>query len=272
MTGKNGLNRELLCNLLDISPNKIHVYESVESTNTLMKEYAENGSGEWEIIISASQHGGRGRMGRQFFSPDDSGLYLSVLLKPSFSPKYANFITTCAAVCACEAIYEVCGVNPCIKWVNDVYIDGKKVAGILTEGGVDPETQNFKYAILGIGINVYKPIGGFPRDIENIAGSVFNGYRGDVRDEYAREKLAAQFVNGFKRRYPKFFENDSLYNDYSSRMFLVGREVDVISHCGSEVRSAVVLGVEKDFSLKVRFADMTEARIFDGEVSLKVKM
>ena len=268
MTEKSLFDSKILCNILGISAEKIHIYESVISTNTLMKEYAENGCGEWEIILSRSQSGGRGRMGRCFFSPEDSGIYLSILLRPGFSPQNAKLITTCAAVCACEAIFRVCKINAGIKWVNDIYVNEKKVAGILTEGAVDSETGLLKYAVLGIGINVYPPKGGFPPNIENIAGSVLdnNNDCGEIR-----ELLAAEFIKSFMERYPNQLNSDKLYREYSQRMFLSGREVDVIAQCGTIVKKAFVLGVDRDFCLRVRYDDMTEDRLFDGEVSLRIK-
>lgn len=259
---------DFLHSSLGISSEKIHIFESVVSTNTLMKEYAEKGCGEWEIIISRTQSGGRGRIGRSFFSSRDSGLYLSILLRPSFSPQNANLITTCAAVCACEAIFRVCKVKADIKWVNDIYIDGKKVAGILTEGDVDLENGLFKYAVIGIGINVYTPKEGFPDDIKSIAGAVFNN--SDTRED-VRLALASEFIKAFMKRYRNLMNDDSLYSEYSQRMFLTGKDVDVILHCGNTVKKAVVLGVEPDFSLKVRYDDMTEEKLYGGEVSLRVK-
>lgn len=268
MTERSALDSEFLYNALGISSKKIHIFESVTSTNTLMKEYAEKGCGEWEIILSRSQSGGRGRMGRKFFSPEDSGIYLSVLLRPEFSPQKAKLITTCAAVCACVAISRVCRIDADIKWVNDIYINEKKVAGILTEGAVDCETGLLKYAILGIGINVYIPKGGFPAEIESIAGAVLER-NNDGRN--IRELLAVEFVKAFMERYPKYLNSEELYREYCKRMFLIGREVDVLSHCGGDIRKAVVLGVERDFCLKVECEDMTEAKLFDGEVSLRLK-
>ncbi len=268
MIEKSSFDGAILYNSLGISSEKIHIFESVASTNTLMKEYAENGCREWEIILAEKQSGGRGRMGRYFFSPETSGVYLSVLLRPCFSPQNANLITTCAAVCACEAIFRVCNVKADIKWVNDIYVNGKKVAGILTEGAVDGETGLLKYAVLGIGINVYPPKGGFPSDIENIAGAVLE----ESNDgDGVRELLAVEFIKAFMERYPNLLRNDKLYDEYSQRMFLTGKEVDVLLNCGNTVKKAVVLGVDRDFSLRVRYDDMTEDRLYDGEVSLRIK-
>ena len=111
----------------------IDVQDSVTSTNTLLKQIAEHGGAEGMVLIAHQQTQGKGRLGRAFFSPKGTGLYLSVLLRPRFSAEEALSITTAAAVAAAQAIDAVTGEHAQIKWVNDVYLRGRKVCGILTE-------------------------------------------------------------------------------------------------------------------------------------------
>ena len=142
----------------------LEMYDVLTSTNTVMKERADS-LPEWTVIISSSQTAGRGRIGRSFYSPSDSGIYLSVLLRPALPASEATRITTAAAVAACRAIESCTAATPSIKWVNDVFVNGKKVCGILTEGSLNMETGGLDWAVMGIGLDVYEPDGGFPEEI-----------------------------------------------------------------------------------------------------------
>ena len=144
----------------------------VSSTNTLLRQRAEAGEPEGLALVAAAQTAGRGRRDHTFFSPPDTGLYLSFLVRPQLSAKDALLLTTCAAAAVALAIEDCAGVPAEIKWVNDVFCRGKKVCGILTEGALDLETGGLQYAIVGIGVNCFPPEGGFPEDLPE-AGSVF---------------------------------------------------------------------------------------------------
>ena len=121
---------------------ELHVLQETGSTNTLLREKAGQGAAEGCTVIAGSQTSGRGRLGRHFYSPSSTGVYLSLLLRPErLAPSEAVKITTLAAVAACEAIEEVSGRRPGIKWVNDIFMDGKKVSGILTEASLDLENE-----------------------------------------------------------------------------------------------------------------------------------
>ena len=144
----------------------ITVVEETQSTNTALRALAEAGAPEGTVYIAQSQTGGRGRMGRSFFSPAGTGLYLSLLLRPTtWEPARAAQLTAAAAAAMCEAIREVTGKEPGIKWVNDLLLDGKKVCGILTEASFSMESGVLEYAVLGLGVNVYPPEGGFPKEL-----------------------------------------------------------------------------------------------------------
>lgn len=153
---------------------ELHVLPVTGSTNTLLREKARDGAKEGCTVIAGAQTSGRGRLGRNFYSPPDTGVYLSILLRPlSLAPSEAVAFTTMAAVAACEAIEKVSGRQAQIKWVNDIFMDGKKVSGILTEASLRPKSGKIDSIVLGIGINVYPPENGFPADLGQIAGSVF---------------------------------------------------------------------------------------------------
>ena len=149
----------------------IEVYKEVTSTNTMLKERGSQGAKEGQVIIANMQTAGRGRIGRTFHSPSDTGIYMSILLRPTdLIPQDAVKITTLAAVCACEAIENVSGKSAAIKWVNDIFMDGLKVCGILTEAAMSLESGNLDYVVLGIGLNAYEPEGGFPEESYNQSG------------------------------------------------------------------------------------------------------
>ena len=137
--------------------------QSTDSTNTRIRVLAEDGAPEGTVVVAAAQTAGRGRSGKSFLSPAGTGLYMSILLRPALTMGDSLLITTAAAVAVSRAIERVAGCEAKIKWVNDVYVDEKKVCGILTEGALDLENGGLRYAILGIGINICPPDGGFPR-------------------------------------------------------------------------------------------------------------
>ena len=130
----------------------ILIYDTLKSSNITAKELAENGCNEYTTVIAKSQTNGKGRLGRSFISNSENGLYMSIVLKPTISPDQCTSITTMAAAAVLEAIKETSNTAPTIKWINDVYINDKKVCGILTEASFDNHRLN--YVIVGIGINI----------------------------------------------------------------------------------------------------------------------
>ena len=134
-------------------PFAITVRKRVDSTNAEARRRALEGAPEGTVIVAEEQWAGRGRPGKRFFSPAGSGVYLSVVLKPRISADQGQLITCAAAVAGARAIERMTGQDALIKWVNDIYMDGRKVAGILTEGVVDMESGRFEHAVMGIGVN-----------------------------------------------------------------------------------------------------------------------
>lgn len=241
---------------------KIEVLSSAPSTNQLLRERANAGAQEGCTIIANHQSCGRGRAGREFFSPSDTGLYMSLLLRPAgYSPAQAVSITTMAAVAACEAIEAVSGKSPGIKWVNDIFLNSRKVCGILTEGAFDLESGSLEYAILGIGMNVYLPAEGFPAEIAQIAGAIFSEVQSD-----GKNRLAAEFLNRFFRLYGT---NDSTSHAeaYRARSMVLGKEITVFTPKGQ--RNAVALDVDRDCRLIVRYGDGTVDTLSSAEVSIR---
>lgn len=238
------------------------VFGCVPSTNSLLKDRANSGAKEGCVVIAGSQTAGRGRLGRHFYSPADTGLYMSLLLRPmGYSPAQAVKVTTMAAAAACLAIEAVSGRTAGIKWVNDICMNGRKVCGILTEGSFDLESGGLDHIVLGVGINVYAPREGFPEDIAQIAGSVFSQQQSEVKN-----RLAAAFLNRFMGYYRA--EDPSAYAEtYREKSIVIGKEILVISPAGR--REATALDVDRDCRLVVRYGDGTIEALSSAEVSIR---
>lgn len=241
---------------------KIEVLEKIESTNTLLRAYADNGAGEGLVIIAGEQTAGRGRMGRSFFSPGDAGVYMSVLLKPQIKPEDAVQITTAAAVGVSNALDKMGVVGSKIKWVNDIYINSKKVCGILTEGNVDVAAQMLNYAILGVGVNIYEAEDGFPEEIKNIAGAVFPN-----RVEDLRNKFIALFLNEFFDFYKKLSSKAHL-EEYRRKSFVLGE--NIVIHKNGTTQDAKAIDVDENCNLVVEFLDGRVENLCSGEISIRL--
>lgn len=241
----------------------IRTYRSVGSTNDVVKELAAEGAPEWTVVLAEEQTEGRGRYRRRFDSPFGQGIYLSVLLRPDFSAAETLYITTCAAVAVCEAAESVAGVRAEIKWVNDIFSDGKKICGILTEASFDVESGKLAYAVLGVGINVRERA--FPEELKGVAGSLFS------REECppdGRSRLAAAFLDRFRFYYERIGDR-AFYPEYKRRLFVLGRRVHVVS--GNFEGDGVAVGLDENCFLQVRMDSGETRTLAAGEVSIKVE-
>lgn len=248
----------------------VEVYGEVVSTNTLLKEKAASGIPEGRVIVANSQTGGKGRMGRTFYSPNDTGVYISVLLRPTeIAPEKALKITTMAAVAGCKAIEEVSGQKAEIKWVNDIFVGGRKAVGILTEASISMENGKLEYAVIGIGFNVYPPQGGFPKEIRDTAGAILKESMPD-----AKNRIAAGFLNHFFAIY-EAQDHLRYEEEYKARSLVLGKYVDVYTLASSTStpsgasRRAKVLDITEDCNLLVVYDDGTRGILSSGEVSVR---
>lgn len=243
-------------------PLNFNVMKSVTSTNSVLKELANAGEAEGTVLVATEQTEGRGRMGRSFYSPTDTGVYFSILLKPNLDARQATTLTTLAAVAVCNAIEKVSKQTAKIKWVNDVFVNDKKVCGILTEASVSMENGRIDYVILGIGLNVYEPKEGFPSDIQEIAGSIFKKKENEVMNQ-----LIAEFFNCFYSYYNNFEKKDFV-QEYKKRSMVIGRPITVISKKGSRIATA--LDIDDNCGLRVLYKDNTEEILTAGEISIRI--
>lgn len=244
---------------------RLRCFTEIGSTNTALKELANRGEGVGLALVAGRQTAGRGRMGRSFFSPEDSGVYLSLLLRPDMPADQATGITACAAVAAAETLEELSGRKVGIKWVNDLLVEGKKVCGILTEASLDCENGQLSYAVVGIGVNALEPAGGFPEELRDIAGAVF--------PERSLPELRCRLAAGILDRLWRYCGGETLqdcFEAYRSRSLVLGQEVELLSP-GKEPERALVLDLERDYALRVRLSDGSERRVLSGEVRVRLE-
>ena len=262
LLSEQGIRKYISGEILEKYGGLLSVLSETESTNTLVKKMGAEDAPEGSIVIADHQTGGRGRMGRQFFSPEGTGIYMSILLRPvDLKPADALRITTMAAVAGCEAAEQVSGKKAVIKWVNDIFIDGKKTMGILTES-VFGGNEGIRYAVLGIGINVYAPDGGFPAEIENIAGAIM-----DKKLKDGRNRIAAAFINSFFGYYGKRNETEYVQK-YRERSMVIGKNIRVIASDGE--KNAKALDVDEECRLLVEYEDGSIEKLSFGEISIRL--
>ncbi|MBE6807802.1 MAG: biotin--[acetyl-CoA-carboxylase] ligase [Ruminococcaceae bacterium] len=248
------LNREQIVSQLNNSRFAVTVVEQTQSTNSDLKALALSGAPEGTTLIVERQTAGRGRRGRTFASPE-GGLYLSTLLRPA-QPVKPGRITCLAAVAAARAIESLCDVHVDIKWVNDLYLNGRKVAGILAEGVLSPAGE-LTAVVLGIGLNVS---GTLPEELSSIATT--------LQQEGAtltREDVAAAFLNEWERVYTAPPEEGMA--EYAKRNLVLEREITVVQ--GDATYPATALAITPAGHLRVRTAD-GERELSSGEVSVRL--
>ncbi|MBQ4650753.1 MAG: biotin--[Firmicutes bacterium] len=200
-------------------PCRVHVVEKTDSTNNLAKTIADCSTPQ--IIVANEQTGGRGRLGRTFHSPAGAGLYMTVAFQPDFGLDRAMLTTAMSAVAAARAIERVTGLNPKIKWVNDIYLDGKKVCGILTEAESNFETGRIEKIIVGIGVNCFEA--SMPEDLNDIAT-----YLAGPQKEFSRNELAAAIACEFFDMLENF-DKFSMLREYKSRSFILGEQIMIFN-------------------------------------------
>ena len=254
---------DIEAHLNDKNSFSITVLKEVDSTNTYLKNAAEKGEKDGSVIIAETQTAGRGRIGRNFYS-DKGGLYMSILIRPDMPTERSLFITTGTAVAVSKAIEKTSGKSVGIKWVNDIFIGGKKVCGILTEGASNFETGQLQYAVVGIGINVTEPKEKFNPEIADIATAIY-----DKNEPYGiKNRLAAEILNQFSEII-KAPDNKAVIDEYRARSIIIGKEVNIIEN--GEVKSATVIDIDDTAAIILKTDDGKIIKKTSGEISIKVK-
>lgn len=251
-------------------PCKVHVFDKIGSTNDYAKEIEKLSCPH--IILADEQTKGRGRMGRSFYSPPASGLYMSVVFRPDFEISKAMLITTISALAVCQAFEEVAGVGPKIKWVNDIYMSEKKVCGILTEAESNLESGTMDKIIIGIGINCF--LQRFPDELKDKAAFIEN-----PKKEFSRSQLAASIINNIFSLINNF-DKRKLLMEYKSRSMILGKQILLYGssysalpeHGGTGVKARAI-DIDENGGLVVEYMEGRHARematVTSGEVTVR---
>lgn len=208
-----GLRTFPLCN--------ITILDCVDSTNEWLKQ---NGTKHGQIVLAREQTGGKGTKGRSFFSPKDTGLYLSMLFTQKLTQEHLSLLTLAAAVAVSESLEIICGVNAKIRWVNDIFVNDKKVCGILTESKVSPD-GNPESIIVGIGINLFEPKNSFG-ELSDIAGAVLK-----KGSSFLFNSLSAEIINRLKIYFDGINNTDFL-KIYREKCFILNKSISVTTPTG----------------------------------------
>ena len=243
---------------------EIIYYEQTDSTNTRLKELAQNGAKEGTVVVANEQSAGRGRLGRNFTSGKDAGIYMSVLFRPQSGLNQISEITAWISVCVSRAIERVTGERPGIKWVNDIVMKGKKICGILTEMAMEGESGYIQYLIAGIGINVHYKISDFPEALQNKASSLDEVLGKTVN----RAELTAAIIEELDAMYTKWPDQKEEYlKYYRDACITTQKQVRLLK--GKEEKFGTALEVTDDFGLLVEYTDGTREVVSSGEVSVR---
>lgn len=242
---------------------KIQFFDTITSTNDVLKQLALQGAPEGTTLVADCQTGGRGRMGRTFLSPSGVGIYLSVLLRPNCKPTELMHLTCASASAACSAIEQTSGFRPGVKWTNDIVYNKRKLAGILTELGLNQDGTT-GYAIIGIGFNCNQQLRDFPPAIQDVAGSL----KMVTGKETDRALLAAKMIEAlYQMNRELLSDRAGILARYRQDCITLRQEISLVR--GDEIRHGKALDVDENGALVVRYEDGTIEAVNSGEVSVR---
>lgn len=239
----------------------IEYYDEVDSTNNEAKKLARNGAEDGTLVIANCQTKGKGRLGRSWLSPKDTGIWMSAILTPNIMPSQVSCMTLIAGLDMCKAIKKITGLNASIKWPNDIIIGSKKVCGILTE--MSAEMQRINYIVVGIGVNVNTA--GFDKSISHATSLMIEGQK-----KYERRMIIKEFVEKFDRSYTLYNKECSFapfLDIYKENCMTLNKEVKIITNGDEYI--AYAKDILADGSLLVETKTKEEKVIVAGEVSVR---
>lgn len=246
-----------------IGRNVVH-FDTVGSTNEQAKSLA-SAAKHGTVVISEEQTGGKGRLGRNFVSPKNKGIWMSIILKPDIEPMKVSLITQIGAAAVNNALLDM-GIESLIKWPNDIIINNKKVCGILTE--MSCELTMVNYVVLGIGINVNVDSEDFGEEVIKVATSL----KLETKRTVDRKKLTGYILNNFERLYDNYIEKDDITESISickNRSILIGKEIRVLKK--GEAKKANAVDIKTNGSLVVQYESGEIEELISGEVSIRGK-
>lgn len=267
-------------------PAKLCVFDSIDSTNTYASKSSEKITVDKPLLVVANkQTDGRGRMGRKFFSPPGTGLYMTIGIKPKFAIDKALYVTIATAVAVSRAVEEIAEVKTKVKWVNDIFVNNKKICGILTEAGANLETGKIDTILIGIGINCFSPAS-VPAEIRDSIGAISKS-----RNSFSRSKLAALVYNNtieiLKELEPKeqnplaIFETPTsgaggpkFLQEYRLRSNVLGKRISIFPYQGAAPITANAIDIDDNGGLVVEYMEGPKMRQIEslttGEISIRV--
>ncbi len=237
----------------------IKIFDTLPSTNTTAKQWAQEGAPHASLLVAKSQSGGRGRMGRQFSSPK-GGLYFSIILRPELSLADASLLTCAAAVAVCRTASQLCGLSLGIKWVNDVYLGGKKCCGILTEAESSLENSFAQHVVVGIGINYTTIPESFAPEHRDIATSLYPGKAPPASPSQLIAGVYTQLLS-----LCALLPGTAFLAEYKERSLAIGRTVRVMA---SPPYDALALDIDSAARLVVQKQDGSTTALSSGEISI----
>lgn len=240
--------------------NSVHYFPELDSTNRFAIKLAAEGAGEGAVVLAERQTQGKGRLGRSWFSPADLNLYLSVILKPRLAPTEAPQLTLMSAVALADAVQSFLGYAPAIKWPNDVLVEGRKLAGILTESSVDRDRLHF--VVVGIGVNLNLTAELLPDELRAIATSL----RILNQKPVDRTAFAGELIQSLDRCYGELERRGFSYiaERWESFFELKGRRVKV--EMGDRQVSGTAKGIDRDGALVIEQSGGALERVIAGDV------
>lgn len=239
---------------------QVHYRAAVGSTNDEARRLAQAGAPEGTLVIADEQHAGRGRLNRLWWSPPNSSLLLSLLLRPPVSLQQSQHLTMCAGLGATDAIEQITGLSVGLKWPNDLLINGKKMGGILTE--VESAEGQVNFAIVGLGLNINMDAGTLlSLDAPATSLSAEVGYSVD------RLALLTALLRHWEDRYRRWLRGESPREAWAARLVTLGRRVRVT--VGNETWEGKAVGVNEEGALLLRQDDGTVKTLWAGDVTLR---
>lgn len=256
-------------NCLRLKKERIFVCKELDSTNNAAKKRIGEKQEMPFLVVSESQTGGRGRMGRSFYSPSGSGIYMTLALRPDLDVSRSVLMTTAASVAVCRGIREVLGLECTIKWVNDIYLKGKKVCGILTEGITNFETGLVDALVIGIGINYRIPEGRFPKELEEIAGTLLNE---DFPSGHSpsRNQLVGSIADHLISLIDDL-DSREFMKEYRQRSQVLGKEIRFVdgTQRGGRSQEGTVVDIDNNGGLIIRTRDGDKIILNSGEITVR---
>ncbi len=239
----------------------IHFQRCVDSTNTMAVVLARDGAEEGTVVVADSQSGGRGRLGRRWYSPEGVNIYTSIIFRPPLPPQDAHKFTFLAGISVAETVERYIPERPALKWPNDILAGGRKLGGILTE--LSSEADRINFIVVGIGLNVNMDIKGLPEEIRDVATSLKEIAGRDI----PRAEVTAGLYYSLEKWYKRFLKDGfqvvlERWKDYFG---FEGRRIVVK---GREVVEGVCMGVDREGALVVTLPSGLSTRVVAGDLEV----